>query len=217
MSTNNSGKKALYAAQSSLPPLPVPTLGETLDTYLKSLEPLLTPAQLQASHQAAQAFTAPGSLGLKLQERLLQRAADAAKTPEKKSWLIDWWNDYAYMAYRDPLVIYVSYFFVFKDDKLRQNPAERAASLLRGAMLFRDSVVSETLEPDMAKKLPLCSEQYRFMFNSTRIPEIPSDTTRSADYASNTHVVVIRKNKFYSFDLVEKATGRILSLQEIQR
>ncbi len=106
---------------------------------------------------------------------------------------------------------------VFKDDKLRKDPAERAASLLRGAMLFRDLVVSESLEPDMAKKTTLCSQQYKFMFNSTRIPEMPSDLTRASEPGSNNHVVVLRKNKFYSFDLTDKSTGRILSLSEIKR
>ena len=95
------------------------------------------------------------------------------------------------------------------------DPATRAASLLKGAMAFKDLVASETLEPDMAKKSPLCSHQYKFMFNSTRIPEIPSDTTRVSDPFANNHVVVMRKNKFYVFDLVIQ--GKPLSMLEIKR
>lgn len=82
------------------------------------------------------------------------------------------------MSYRDPLVIWVSYFFVFKDDKLRKTPSSRAASLIRGAVLFREQLLNETLEPDMARATPLCMHQYQYLFNSTRIPTIPSDTTR---------------------------------------
>lgn len=97
------------------------------------------------------------------------------------------------------------------------DPATRAASLLKGTMIFRDLVASEELEPDMAKNSALCSQQYQFMFNSTRIPEIPSDVTRvSAEQGKNNHVVVLRKNKFYVFDLILK-DGRALSMEEIKR
>lgn len=74
------------------------------------------------------------------------------------------------MAYRDPVVIYVNYFFAFQDDKKRRNPAERAASLIQGALAFKDLVVGGSLEPEGfgGKSGPLCSEQYRYL--SLRIP-----------------------------------------------
>ena len=87
----------------------------------------------------------------------------------------------------------------FKDDKLRMNPSLRAASIVKGALEFKKLVVSETLEPDTTKAGPLCSEQYRFLFNSTRIPVIPSDGTKGGDI-SNNDIVVIRKNKFFVID-----------------
>ena len=79
------------------------------------------------------------------------------------------------------------------------NPSMRAASIVKGAFEFKKLLVSEALEPDSAKSGPLCSEQYRFMFNSTRIPITPSDGTRGSDYCNN-DVVVIRKNKFFVID-----------------
>ena len=80
-------------------------------------------------------------------------------------------------------------------------PAARAASIITGALAFKDLVVSEKLEPDMAKNTPLCSQQYRYMFNSTRIPKLPSDETRVVDASQNQHIIVVRKNKFFSLDL----------------
>jgi carnitine O-acetyltransferase len=199
-------KKILFADQAKLPHLPVPTLKETTELYLKTLEPLTTRAEYEASVKNVIDFTKPGGVGEVLQHRLLKRAEEM--NSKGRSWLIDWWNDYAYMGYRDPVVVFVSYFFGilnfiiilgFKDDKLRMNPALRAASIVKGALEFKKLIASETLPPDMTKAGPLCSEQYRFLFNSTRIPIIPSDVTKGGDY-SNNDVVVIRNNKFFVID-----------------
>nr|KAJ3419227.1 Carnitine O-acetyltransferase mitochondrial [Polyrhizophydium stewartii] len=74
---------------------------------------------------------------------------------------------------------------------------------------------SEELTPDMARNTPLCSEQYRYMFNSTRIPEIPSDVTRTSDPAKNNHIVVLRNNKFFILETTH-ADGTQLSAAELQ-
>ncbi|KAJ3062174.1 Carnitine O-acetyltransferase mitochondrial [Podochytrium sp. JEL0797] len=81
-------------------------------------------------------------------------------------------------------------------------------------MAFRELVVTEQLEPDMARKAPLCSHQYRYLFNSTRIPKIPEDVTRNSDPATNNHIIVMRNNQFYVLELVVE--GRQLSTSEIE-
>ncbi len=101
--------KILFKHQSSLPDLPVPQLKETLDLYLKSIQPLCTPEEYKVSLGNVKEFAKPGGMGSVLQERLLERAK--SMNAVNRSWLIDWWNDYAYMGYRDPLVVFVSYFF----------------------------------------------------------------------------------------------------------
>lgn len=200
----------MFKHQASLPKLPVPDLHETCALYLKSVRPLLNDAQYDATTKAVAEFVKPGGMGHELQKRLKQR--DAAVST---SWLIDWWNDYAYMAYRDPVIIYVSYFYVFRDDKFRRLPAARAASLIRGAMQFRNLVLKEQLEPDMSRTTPLCMHQYKFMFNTTRVPTIPSDVTKIVkDPSTTNHVIVVRKNKFYSFDA--KPGGKHLSTADLE-
>ena len=96
----------LFKHQANLPKLPVPTLEETCAKYLQTVRPLVSDAEYQTTVRAVQDFQKPGGFGHVLQKRLESRAA---KTD--KSWLIEWWNDYAYMAYRDPVVINVNYFF----------------------------------------------------------------------------------------------------------
>ncbi|KAJ3328249.1 Carnitine O-acetyltransferase mitochondrial [Blyttiomyces sp. JEL0837] len=202
---------SLYQFQKTLPKLPVPSLDETLSTYLQSVRPHLNDVEFERTCKAVEEFKKPGGVGQELQKRLI--AHDNSKS---NSWLIDWWNSYAYMAYRDPVVVYVNYFFCFNDDKkLLNNPAGRAATLITGAMEFRKLVVSEKLEPETARSGALCSHQYRFLFNSTRIPKLPEDVTRTSDPATNNHIVVLRKNQFFKLDLV-KRDGTQLSTAEIE-
>ncbi|KAJ3213079.1 Carnitine O-acetyltransferase mitochondrial [Dinochytrium kinnereticum] len=204
-------KATLFQFQNNLPKLPVPTLDETLALYLQSVKPLVSDKEFVATTKAVEEFKKAGGMGEELQKRLL--AHDAST---KTSWLIDWWNSYAYMAYRDPVVINVNYFFAFNDDKkLINKPAARAATLVTGAMGFRRMVVTNELEPEYAKNAPLCSHQYRYLFNSTRIPKIPEDITRTSDPYKSNHLIVIRNNQFYYFDLVH-SNGRQLSTAEIE-
>ena len=66
----------------------------------------------------------------------------------------------------------------------------------------------------MARTTPLCSNMYRFMFNSTRIPALPSDVTRVSPFHENHHLIVMRKNRFFTVDLILQGTR--LSTTEIQ-
>ncbi|KAJ3101774.1 Carnitine O-acetyltransferase mitochondrial [Phlyctochytrium planicorne] len=204
-------KATLFQFQSKLPKLPVPSLDETLSLYLQSVKPLITSSEFEKTKKAVDEFKAPGGVGEELQKRLVEHDKGV-----KSSWLIDWWNSYAYMAYRDPVVVNVNYFFSFNDDKKFINkPAGRAATLITGALAFRRLVVTEELEPEYAKGGALCSHQYRFLFNSTRIPKIPEDVTRTSDPYKNNHLIVLRNNQFFTFDLVH-SNGRQLSTAEIE-
>ena len=121
--------------QASLPKLPVPPLESTCAKYLESVQPILTPEEYSRTTQAVSSFLS-SPLAAELQQRLKDRAA----TPETTSWLIDWWNDAAYLGFRDPVVVNVSYFFVHRDDRYRRDPARRAASLIKAMLPFRDLV-----------------------------------------------------------------------------
>lgn len=90
--------------QDSLPRLPVPTLEETAKRYLKSLHPIISASELEHSKAAVSEFIKPGGVGSKLQQKLIERSKD----PKIKNWMYDWWNDAAYLSYRDPVVPYVS-------------------------------------------------------------------------------------------------------------
>ncbi|KAI8868308.1 acyltransferase ChoActase/COT/CPT [Ramicandelaber brevisporus] len=201
----------LYRFQKQLPKLPVPTLQETMSKYLQTVKPHLNAAEYAATEAAVTDFIKPGGVGEELQARLQAKAAN----PATDNWLEDWWNEIAYDAYRDPVVIYVSYFYAYRDDKLRKGQAERAAAITTAALEFRRQVISGELEPEYAKKQPLCSDSYKYMFHATRFPKKPSDYVVAADPYTNNHIAVIRKNQFFTVDFVQD--GKQLSTLELEQ
>lgn len=196
--------------QASLPRLPIPDLASTCSKYLDTVEPLVTPDAFARTRASVSEFLA-SPLAAELQRRLQDRAAD----PATASWLSEWWNDAAYMGYRDPVVVFVSYYFVHVDDRLRRTPAARAASLIKAMLPFRELVESGTLAPDNVRGAPLCMASYKWLFHASRYPVKPSDTAAKFDPKENNHIVVLRKNRFF---IVPLATpdGAELSAAELE-
>ncbi|CAO1621891.1 unnamed protein product [Parajaminaea phylloscopi] len=209
------GKGKLFEGQASLPSLPVPPVEQTLSKYLRSTVPHQTPASLAKTEAAVQSALsgADAELFKTLQKRLQDRAADPAS---EGNWLASWWNTAAYMSYRDPVVPYVSYFYCHKDDKLRTTGPKRAAAMLKATLAFRKLVESEELAPEKTKNGYLCSASYPWMFNATRLPAQGEDEAVKYPASSNNHVVVVRKGRYYEFDLVDAKSGAELSAAEIE-
>lgn len=151
--------------EDSLPRLPVPSLEETAKRYLKSVHPLLQPQEYSRTEAAVKKFLEPNSLAQTLQKRLVARRDD----PKHKNWISDWWNEAAYLSYRDPVVPYVSYFYSFRDDRRRRNPAKRAAAITTAALEFKRQVDEGSLEPEHMRKQPIAMSSYQYMFNCSRV------------------------------------------------
>jgi carnitine O-acetyltransferase len=197
--------------EESLPKLPVPTLEETAARYLKSVHPLLSSSELESTTKAVQEFIKPGGIGSKLQEKLIARREDA----KHKNWLYEWWNDAAYLSYRDPVVPYVSYFYSHRDDRRRRDPSKRAAAISTAVLEFKKQVDEGTLEPEYMKKLPISMESYQWMFNASRVPAKPADHPVKYPAAENKHIVVIRKNQF--FKVMHEVNGQQLNTSELEQ
>jgi carnitine O-acetyltransferase len=139
-------KSITYQHQDSLPSLPVPELESTAAKYFRSILPLVSP-QDPASPTASDGTPTPAykhtkacvedflrsPLVKELQNRLKKRAHEEGR----ESWLSEWWNELAYMAYRDPLIPFSSYYIAHKIDPHRRTGPRRAAGLVRALMQFR--------------------------------------------------------------------------------
>jgi carnitine O-acetyltransferase len=132
--------------QASLPHLPVPPLSSTLSKYLETLRPHLSPAEYARSESIVRAFGA-SEQAQELQRRLEARTSDESEGVNV-NWLADWWNETAYMAFREPVVVNVSYFYVHVQDADADADEaicdalapERAARLLKAMLPFRTLV-----------------------------------------------------------------------------
>ena len=186
-------KGDLFKYQKDLPRLPVPSLAETTAKYLRSVEPYLTPEQLKATTAKVEEFVKPGGAGETLQSRLTLFAKD------KDNWLAEWWDDYAYMLYRDPVVPYVSYFLLHKDirNPIGHDQLLKATLISYYTLKFMEDVQNETLEPEIIKGNPYCMNAFHYMFNNSRVPAAGLDITKKYEGADHRYFVVIHKNHFY--------------------
>lgn len=188
----------LYAHQQELPRLPIPSLASTAALYLRSVAPLVSPKEYAVTKNNVMMFMKKE--GPLLQQRLQSRANDR----EDSSYLAEWWNILGYLSVRDPVVFNVSYFLHFTDViNQRNHQTTRAACLLFATISFRTKVVSGDLEPERIGKgkTPLCATPYKYMFNACRIPRKDKDIVRIYDPKKYNHVVVMRHNKFFTFEL----------------
>lgn len=204
-------KGRMLRFEDSLPRLPVPTLEETAKRYLKSVHPLLNTTEYESTKKAVEEFVQPGGVGETLQKRLVARREDESV----KNWIYEWWNDAAYLAYRDPVVPYVSYFYSHRDDRKRRDPSKRAAAITTAVLEFKRLVDTKELEPEYMKKLPIAMSSYEYMFNCCRIPAKPADYPQKYDAAQNKHIVVVRKNQFFKVD--HEVDGRQLTTAELEQ
>ena len=83
-----------FAAQSTLPKLPVPTLQDTLGRLKESLKPIAwSDAEYSTMSKKIDDFAI--GKGLELHKRLLERAS------QQPHWLEEWWDDAVYLGYRN--------------------------------------------------------------------------------------------------------------------
>lgn len=184
-------KGDLYKFQSKLPKLPVPTLQETTEKYIKSVTPLLLKSQLEITKKNVESFLA--KQGPQLQSKLENFALT------KDNWLAEWWDDYAYLSYRDPIVPYVSYFFAHKDlnNAIGKNQLIKATLIAHHTIEFSKSVETETLDPEIIKGNPYCMNAFRYMFNNSRVPQAVKDTNVLYPPAEHRYFIVAYKNNFF--------------------
>ena len=214
----------LFNFQTQLKPLPIPSLDSTLSKLKGFIKALEAPNN--------NALSEVDDLITKFQKEegpILQTLLEARANKKKTSfgWLYEWWNDYAYLQDRSPLVFYVSYFYAFKDNLFSpflsdvKNDIEkqcRIAALIASASIrFKEKIISGSLEPDKHNSTPLCSHMYKYMFNACRIPRKPYDTTLVFDVKKNNHLIVLYKDTYYKIDGHHSSSNSLRPWGQIER
>lgn len=224
---NQARNKSTFANQNTLPRLPVPLLTRdervpnapaaalkvtpTLPRWLRSIEPLTKGEELAEAKRVTADFGKPGGLGEKLSADLRARAS---QFPDS-SWLAKWWMSYAYMGYRESILINVSYSYIFDSFPHKATQSERAADLARAFITQMILIQKEQYPPDEIRGVPQCMSSYKNMFGTCRIPAKPDDYLVAAKPEDARHIVVACKNLFYALKVVD-SNGEPLSRDSIE-
>lgn len=167
----------LFSLQDKVQRLPIPPLEHTLNLFIKSVAPHVTEEEYAETIRKVEAFRASG-LAEKLQNRILA----LKDSRPNSSWFISMWNDVAYLGYRDSVVYNVTYYLQFSDEipAAMRSSSRRAARIVSHALEFKDLVSTGNLAPDMrSANVPMSNSQYKYMFNTTRIPGKERDFVRT--------------------------------------
>ncbi|KAH8382699.1 hypothetical protein KR009_004867, partial [Drosophila setifemur] len=214
-------KKWLSSAESvdefgfpdTLPKVPVPPLDETMADYIRALEPITTPAQLDRTKELIKQFTAPQGLGTRLHQYLMDRRET------EDNWAYYYWLNDMYMNVRIPLPINSNPGMVFPPRRFKtvHDVAHFAARLLDGILTHREMLDSGELPLERTasreKNQPLCMAQYYRLLGSCRRPGVERDSqflpTRGRQNDEDRHVVVICRNQMYCVVLQASDRGKL--------
>ena len=200
----------LYAAQKSLPRLPIPEIKDSIQKLLPTVLPLAE------SEEEARSFIEACKEFPDQAKNLQKRLNDRRDTEMKdSSWMQLWWNTAGYLQVRDPVTINVSYFLNYTNDPSifdsddKHLGAKRGAALLYAAAEFRKMICSGSYPQERAGRnepqTPLCSVAFKYMFNACRIPRREQDTYRIYDPSMHRHCIVARKGHFFAIDFVDES------------
>lgn len=189
-----------FALDGALPPLPVPSLNETCERYLLSVEPLLDADAFASVKEAVEALRAPGGTGEKLQGLL------EAKAALSDNWLGEWWKTYAYLIHPDPIVVNSSIGISSDPANAPGNQAVRAALIAHGAVDFYLSIVNETLPPETQRDgSGFDMSLMRNFMATTRLPGAQGDRLATYGVDEARHIVVIRRGRYFEVPAVTDA------------
>ncbi|TGZ34563.1 hypothetical protein CRM22_011407, partial [Opisthorchis felineus] len=197
----------LYGYQYSLPNLPLPSLRDTIDRYLLSVRHLLPVAEYEERVRQAELFRK--GPGRRLQFFLWM------KTWFTSNYVTDWWEDYVYLASREPIMANSNFYGVqWKFTRTVQPTQSARAALLTYLFLkVREKITREELEPLLVNKLvPLCSWQYERPFNTTRIPCLEKD--KLIHLSDSNHIAVYHRGRYYRCPVL--VDGHHLSAAEFE-
>eukprot|EP00013_Stygamoeba_regulata_P017177 CAMPEP_0177680336 /NCGR_PEP_ID=MMETSP0447-20121125/30117_1 /TAXON_ID=0 /ORGANISM="Stygamoeba regulata, Strain BSH-02190019" /LENGTH=729 /DNA_ID=CAMNT_0019189657 /DNA_START=286 /DNA_END=2475 /DNA_ORIENTATION=+ len=198
-----------YGFQDVLPSLPVPPLAKTVQRYLRSVRPLLTDAEYADTERAAQELIS-GGVGDQLQRLLITRQRNTV------NWLEEWWEKYAYLINRVPLVINSNWYGLDRFDPPTSWNARRAANLIHASLDFQRRLANEELPAiRLVGVMPFCMNQYRRMFGTARVPGEHIDEI--VCHEGSSHVVIICRGQFFRLDCYhDDARKEPLSREELE-
>ncbi|KAJ8273796.1 hypothetical protein GJAV_G00105610 [Gymnothorax javanicus] len=196
----------------TVPPQPVPPLAQTLQGYLRALEPLLSAEELEHTREEVLKFGSPGGPGEKIQRGLEKRAKNS------HNWISDWWVKWAYLENRQPLAVHSNPAIALPKQDFSDWRGQLlfASKVIAGVLDFKAKVDSGTLPVEYMRGQPMCMELFPLLFSSCRVPGPKHDHIYhySRSRRPPTHITVVRNYQFFQLE-VYNSNGTPLTQSQI--
>lgn len=179
----------------NFPRQPLPTLEDSLQSFLNSAQPFCSEEEFKCVRQAVVKFKTPDGTGRQLHDRLTERERD----PDVENWLADLYLVRRYLRLRKPLVAHQSYFGTHPLGGVSYGSAERAAVVSLAVFDFKQTLESGSLETQYLSGQAIDPNSYHWLFNACREPHLGED--RLCKYPSNDYIVVLRHGKVFKVNL----------------
>ncbi|XP_041961610.1 peroxisomal carnitine O-octanoyltransferase-like isoform X1 [Alosa sapidissima] len=207
-----------FQYQSTLPPLPVPSLEGTLSKYLESVRPFTTEEEFKNTAAIVKQFG--DGVGHDLHQRLLQRAKS------RRNWLEDWWLSAAYLEVRMPSQLNVNFggpapYLEHCWPPCEGKQLERTSISVWHNLQYWDLIRTERLAIHKSGSTPFDMDQFRMLFNTCKVPGITKDSiinyfrTAETEGACPSHLIVMCRGRIFTFDVL--CNGQILTPPELLR
>lgn len=203
-------KPLLYGFQAVIPRMSVPSLNQTIPKYLETVRPLYNDKEFEEVKKKAELFLK--NEGPKLQRYLVLKSWWA------DNYFTDWWEKYVYLRGRSPIMINSNYYILDSLERPNCTQFARAAYLTQDFLTFREFLDTEEFEPQTIRDLvPLCMNQHRRIFNTTRIPGRECDTLEHHESHNSRHIAVLCNGRWYKLPIWNTKTKKRLGLLDLEQ
>eukprot|EP00930_Biecheleria_cincta_P060082 TRINITY_DN4576_c0_g1_i3.p1 TRINITY_DN4576_c0_g1~~TRINITY_DN4576_c0_g1_i3.p1 ORF type:complete len:646 (+),score=130.98 TRINITY_DN4576_c0_g1_i3:122-2059(+) len=175
--------------QHRLPRLPIPTLKDTCEQYLKCVAPLLSEAEFKITEDCVARFMKED--GANMHEKLMKYGEN------KVSYIEDFYRN-TYLEARYSLFSSNPSFVL---EHSCDSQVQVAADLAMSCLHYHHSISEGTLDPWTTKAGPLCMQQLPLLFASARIVSSGPDLSESF-LASSQHIVVMASGALFKLQVL---------------
>ncbi len=197
-----------FAAEDTLPRVPLPSLDDSCARFLQWCQPLLGAEDYATTEGAVAELLRPGGAGRALHAALAEYDA----TPGVGSWLDEFWPS-RYLGRRDRIALNANFVFLFRDDtplaaSTVAGQTERAAAIIEAAVDYKLALDAEQIPPVTQRGTPLSMWQNEYLFSETRIPGEIQDSVRkpySPEWpgpSNARHIAVFYRGNIFRMDVI---------------
>jgi hypothetical protein len=178
-----------------LPRFPLPDINALCNAFLTGVKAFASPEEFTNTISAVEDFKRPGSIGRLLYDRAAARAAD----PNVENWEWELQLQRGFLDRRVALTPFTSFWTGHPFSQRPHSQAERAALLTYTTNNFKRKLEAGLVEPVVMNQLELTTAFHPWIFNTVRVPGIPSDNMQK--HPNNDYCVVFWRGHAFKLSL----------------